>query len=78
MAVWARQRKAAQSSSMACSLPQAVVLPRCAGVVLFALLSGVLPFQEKNESRLQQAVMAGRYSFGNPAWSEVSSFGFQG
>ena len=43
-----------------------------AGIVLFAALSGSLPYDEKSYSRAQEIVQDKKILFGNPRWRNVS------
>jgi hypothetical protein len=42
------------------------------GIVLYAALSGTLPYDEKGSQRAEQIVRDKKNLFGNPRWEEVS------
>jgi calcium/calmodulin-dependent protein kinase I len=43
------------------------------GVILFILLSGVVPFSDPDERRLMARIMAAKYSMAGPEWVSVSN-----
>lgn len=57
-----------------CSLPYSkeVDLFAC-GVIMFWLLSGILPFEDVNATRLADKIKDARYDFRHPAWNNTST-----
>lgn len=43
------------------------------GVILYILLSGMPPFNGQSDQEIMKKVRAGKFSFSDPAWNNVSS-----